>query len=44
MNRGIGEDATLRRPVGVERQPYLSVRWLGRMEFRRALALQEEIV
>ena len=44
MNGGIGGDATLRRPVGAERQPYLNVRWLGRMEFAAALALQEEIV
>ena len=26
------------------RQPYLNVRWLGRMEFAPALALQEELV
>ena len=44
MNGGIGGDATLRRPVGVERQPYLNVRWLRRMEFAATLALQEEIV
>src|SRR4030095_16082723 len=44
MNGKIGRDATLRRPVGVEHQPYLNVRWLGRMEFAAALALQEEIV
>ena len=44
MNGEIGGDATLRRPVGAERQPYLNVRWLGRMEFAAALALQEEIV
>ena len=44
MNGGIGGDATLRRPVRAERQPYLDVRWLGRMEFAAALALQEEIV
>src|SRR6266581_1483337 len=44
MNGEIGGDATLRRPVGAERQPYLNVRWLGRMEFAVALALQEEIV
>ena len=29
-------------PVGAARRPYLNVRWLGRMEFARALALQEE--
>jgi len=44
MNGGIGGDATLQRPVGAERQPYLNVRWLGRMEFATALALQGEIV
>ena len=44
MNGGIGRDAALRRPVGAARQPYLNVRWLGRTEFGRALALQEEIV
>ena len=44
MNGGIGGDARLRRPVGAERQPYLNVRWLGRMEFAAALALQGEIV
>src|SRR5215475_6383066 len=44
MNGRIGGDATLRRSVGAERQPYLNVRWLGRMEFAAALALQEEIV
>ena len=44
MKRGIGRDAALRRPVGAARQPYLNVRWLGRMEFARALALQEKLV
>ena len=44
MNGGIGRDAALRRPVGAARQPYLNVRWLGRMEFARALAFQEELV
>ena len=45
-----GRDAALRRPVGAARQPYhspphfLSVRWLGRMSFADALALQENIV
>ena len=42
MNGGIGRDAALsrKRPgVGAARQPYLNVRWLGRMEFARALAL-----
>ena len=44
MNGGIGREAALRRPVGAARQPYVNVRWLGRMEFARALALQEELV
>ena len=44
MNGGIGRDAALRRPVGAARQPYLNVRWLGRMDFARALELQEELV
>jgi len=47
MNGGIGGDATLSRKlsgVGAERRPYLNVRWLGRMEFAAALALQGEIV
>ena len=44
MNGGVGRDAALRRPVGATRQPYLNVRWLGRMEFVRALELQEELV
>jgi lipoyl(octanoyl) transferase len=30
--------------VSVAHQSYVNVRWLGRMEFERALALQEEIV
>ena len=44
MNVEIGRDVALRRPVGAARQPYLNVRWLGRMEFARALELQEELV
>jgi lipoyl(octanoyl) transferase len=44
MNGEIRGDATLRHPIGAERQPYLNVRWLDRMEFAAALALQEEIV
>ena len=47
MNGGIGRDAALSRKlsgVGAARQPYLNVRWLGRMEFAHALALQEELV
>ena len=39
-----GRDAALGRPAGAARRPYLNVRWLGRMEFAQALALQEEIV
>ena len=42
-----GRDAALSRKlsgVGAARRPYLNVRWLGRMEFARALELQEEIV
>jgi lipoyl(octanoyl) transferase len=44
MNAKIGRDAALRRPIGATRQHYLNVRWLGRMEFAHALALQEELV
>ena len=44
MNGAIGRDGALRRPVGATRRPCLNVRWLGRMEFARALVLQEEIV
>ena len=47
MNGGIGRDAALSRKlsgVGAPRQPYLNVRWLGRMEFAPALELQEELV
>jgi lipoyl(octanoyl) transferase len=43
MNVEIGTDAALRRPVGAARRPDLHVRWFGRMEFARALALQEEL-
>src|SRR4029078_6248360 len=42
-----GEDCRgggLRRPDAAARRPYLNVRWLGRMEFARALELQEELV
>ena len=45
-----GRDGALRRPVGTARRAYhsqphlLQVRWLGRLEFAEALALQEEIV
>jgi lipoyl(octanoyl) transferase len=35
--RSLNEDAAAQRP-------YLAVRWLGRMEFARALALQDKIV
>jgi lipoyl(octanoyl) transferase len=44
MNGGIGRDPALRRSVSAARQPYLNVRWLARMEFARALELQEELV
>jgi lipoyl(octanoyl) transferase len=44
MNGAIRGDAAFRRSVGAARQPYLNVRWLGRMEFAHALALQEELV
>jgi len=44
MNGGIGRDAALRRPVSAARRPCLNVRWLARMEFARALELQEELV
>ena len=47
MNGGIGSDAALSRKlsgVSAARRLYLDVRWLGRTEFGRALALQEEIV
>src|SRR4029079_15171514 len=47
MNAADGRDAALSRKVsgvGAGRQPYLNVRWLGRMEFVRALELQEELV
>jgi lipoyl(octanoyl) transferase len=40
----LDRDAALRRPVGAARRPSLHVRWLGRVEFAQALALQEEIV
>ena len=44
MNVEIAREAALRRPAGAARRPYLHVRWLGRMEFERALTLQEELV
>ena len=44
MNSANGRDAALRRPVGAARRPYLNVRWLGRMEFAHALALQDDLV
>jgi len=44
MNGGIGRDPALRRSVDAARQPYLNVRWLGRIEFAHALGLQEELV
>jgi lipoyl(octanoyl) transferase len=44
MNAANGRDAPLGSPVGAARRPHLRTRWLGRVEFARALALQEEIV
>ena len=45
MNGGIGRDAALSASESAQRADlYLNVRWLGRMEFARALALQEELV
>jgi lipoyl(octanoyl) transferase len=47
MKVAIGKDAALSRKasgVGAARQPDLNVRWLGRMEFAHAFALQEELV
>lgn len=47
MNVEIGRDAALPRTlsgVGAARRLNLHVRWLGRMEFAHALALQEDLV
>src|SRR5215470_10918971 len=47
MKVEIGRNAALSRKLsrdGAAHQPYLNVRWLGRMEFAHALALQEELV
>jgi lipoyl(octanoyl) transferase len=44
MNVEDGRVDALRRPDAAARRPYLAVHWLGRMEFARALPLQEEIV
>ena len=44
MNVEIGRVDALRRPDAAALRRYLVVRWLGRMEFERALALQEEHV
>jgi lipoyl(octanoyl) transferase len=47
MTVEIGEDAALPQALsGVDgaRPPCLNVRWFGRMEFERALTLQEELV
>ena len=44
MNGVDGRVGALRRPDTAAQRPYLNVRWLGRMEFQRALALQEELV
>jgi lipoyl(octanoyl) transferase len=39
-----GRVGALRRPDTAARRPYLDVRWLGRMVFADALAMQEELV
>ena len=47
MNVEIGRDTALPRKlsgVGAERRAYLKVRWLGRVEFADALALQDDLV
>jgi lipoyl(octanoyl) transferase len=47
LNGEIATDAALARKlsgVGAAHRPCLNVRWLGRMEFAHALALQEEVV
>jgi lipoyl(octanoyl) transferase len=50
MNAPDGRVGALRRPEAAARRPYLAahldleVRWLGRVDFADALALQEEIV
>ena len=44
MNGEDGRVGALRRPDAAARRPYFNVRWLGRMEFARALELQEELV
>lgn len=43
-NGSVGARRRLPKAFGTSRRPYLNVRWLGRVEFERALALQEEIV
>ncbi len=44
MNAAAGRVGATRRSDAAARRPYLNVRWLGRVEFANALALQEEIV
>lgn len=44
MNASDGRVGAARHPVGAACRPYLRVRWLGRVEFAHALALQEETV
>jgi lipoyl(octanoyl) transferase len=39
-----GKVSSPRRPDTAARRPYLDVRWLGRMAFTDALAIQEELV
>jgi len=44
MNSVDGRVGVPSRPDAAAQLPYLNVRWLGRMEFAHALALQEELV
>ena len=44
MTKANGRIGAPGRPNAAAQRPYLEVRWLGRMEFAHALALQEEIV
>jgi lipoyl(octanoyl) transferase len=44
MSEANGRVGALRRPDAAARRPYLESRWLGRMAFGDALALQEELV
>lgn len=44
MNLAEGTIGTVRRQDAAARRPYLAAHWLGRVEFERALTLQEELV